>query len=453
MAATITAAFSRRVLTASSWTIVGYGLGQAIRLGGNLVMTRLLVPEMFGVVAIANVVLIGLAMFSDIGLRQSVVQDRRGSDARFLNTIWSVQILRGAVISVAAIGIALVCALLGRWGLMPAQSVYADPNLPAVIAALSLTAVITGFASTRLLEASRNLQLGQVTRLEIVSQLAGLAAMLGWASHDRSVWCLVAGAFAAAATRTLLSHAVLGGTANRLAWDSAALRSVVGFGKWIFLSSVVGFLVNNGDRLLLGALVSGEVLGVYVIALLIVGAAEQALARLNADVSFPALSQVARDRPAELKRGYYRFHFVVAAVAYFAAGALAFGGAALVRLLFDARYADSGWMLQVLAVSLLCVPFHLATQYFLALGRSRLLFAVIALRLSALVAFTLGGFAAFGLPGAVAGIAMSHFAAVPLVIRNLVRHGVYDLRKELRPAPAVFAGMGFGALLVSLLPV
>ena len=76
-----------------------------IRFGSNLVMTRLLVPQMFGVMAIATVIMVGLAMFSDLGLRQSIVQSRRGSDPVFLNTAWSVQIVRGLILWLFALAV------------------------------------------------------------------------------------------------------------------------------------------------------------------------------------------------------------------------------------------------------------------------------------------------------------------------------------------------------------
>jgi len=69
-------------------------------------MTRLLVPEMFGVMAIAMMVMYGLALFSDVGLRQSIVQSRRGGEAVFLNTAWALQIMRGFVIWGAALAVA-----------------------------------------------------------------------------------------------------------------------------------------------------------------------------------------------------------------------------------------------------------------------------------------------------------------------------------------------------------
>src|SRR5258707_8343403 len=94
----------------------------------------------------------------------------------------------------------------------------------------------------------------------------------------------------AAAARTLLSHAWLPGTANRWQWERAAFREIIGLGKWIFASSILGFFVNSADRLILGALTSAAVLGVYVIAFLIFSSVELVFARIVSEVSFPALS-------------------------------------------------------------------------------------------------------------------------------------------------------------------
>src|SRR5688572_25487363 len=163
-------ALRARVLRAGGWTLAGFVLGQANRFGGNLVMTRLLVPEMFGVMAIATMVMYGLALFSDLGLRQSIVQSRRGGEAAFLNTAWAVQIGRGFLIWAAALVIAVGLALLNK--LVPPQSVYADPTLPYVIAILSLCSVIAGFESTRLSEASRSLTLGRITQIDLAAQVA-----------------------------------------------------------------------------------------------------------------------------------------------------------------------------------------------------------------------------------------------------------------------------------------
>jgi O-antigen/teichoic acid export membrane protein len=432
-----------RVLRAGGWTVAGFALGQAIRFAGNLVMTRLLVPEMFGVMAIAMMVMYGLALFSDVGLRQSVVQSRRGQEAAFLNTAWAIQIARGFLIWGGALALALGLVLLK----MPAGSVYADPSLPSVIAILSLSAIIGGFESTRLHEASRTLSLARVTQIELASQVVGLACMIAWALVDRSIWALVAGALCAAALRTLLSHVWLPGAPNRWRWDRAAACEILALGKWIFAGSVLGFLVNSADRLILGALVSSTVLGVYAIAFLLFSAVDQVLVKIIGDVSFPALSEVARERPAALRSVYYRFHLAVGLPACFAAGLLVAAAEPLVAVLYDPRYAEAGWMLQTLAIALVTLPFRVATQCFVVLGEPAQVSAVCAIRLVALCAAVPLGWHFFGLPGALWAIVLSYFSTLPTTIAFVVRHGLFDARKEVALLPAFLVGLGAGQAL------
>ena len=116
-----------------------------LRFGSNLLVTRLLVPKMFGVMAIAMLVMTGLAMFSDLGFKPNVVQSRRGDDPVFLNTAWVTQILRGMLLWLFALIASLLIYNANRIGIVPKGTVYADPILPFVVAILSLTAVTSGF--------------------------------------------------------------------------------------------------------------------------------------------------------------------------------------------------------------------------------------------------------------------------------------------------------------------
>src|SRR5262245_5362607 len=235
----------QRVLTASAWSLAGYGLSQAIRFGSNLLMTRLLAPEMFGVMAIAMMVMTGLAMFSDVGLKPNVIQSKRGNEPAFLNTVWTTQILRGVVLSFLGLCIGVLLAFADRIDVIPKETAYADPILPYAIAILSIIAVISGFQSTKLFEASRILSIGRVTQIEFAAQIAGLLCMLIWVSVDRSIWALVAGTICSSLAMAIISHAWLPGVANRWEWDRSAFREIIQFGKWIFISSILGFLVIN----------------------------------------------------------------------------------------------------------------------------------------------------------------------------------------------------------------
>ena len=134
-----------RVLHAGTWSLAGFGCNQVLRFGSNLLLTRLLVPKMFGVMAIATLVMVGLAMLSDLGVKPSVVQSRRGQDPVFLNTAWVTQILRGLVLWLFALIASLLIFYANDLGIVPKGTVYADPILPFVVAILSITAITSGF--------------------------------------------------------------------------------------------------------------------------------------------------------------------------------------------------------------------------------------------------------------------------------------------------------------------
>ncbi|MEH2628580.1 O-antigen/teichoic acid export membrane protein [Bradyrhizobium sp. AZCC 1719] len=421
----------QRVMKAGMWSLAGFALSLVVRLGSNLLMTRLLAPEMFGVMAVASTLIVGLAMFSDVGLKQNVVQSKRGREPAFLNTAWAIQILRGALLSAGALALCLVLVILGWFEQIPANSVYAAPVLPYVVAALSLSTLIAGFESTKVLEANRSILLGRITAMEIFSQAVGLSCMLGWVLVDRSIWALVAGAICASLIRTVVSHMWLPGVANQWQWDRQAAHEVIHFGKWILLSSIFGFLASSGDRLLLGALANSTVLGLYAIASLFVISMEGVLSKIMTDVAFPALSEIVQTKGMDLKRNYYRLVAIIALVSYFSAGFLMTFGPSLIRLLYDPRYYEAGWMLGILAAILATMPFRLAVQAFLALGMPKIQSNVILVRLVSLYVLAPLGFYFFGLGGALAMIVFSQFSYVPIIVFYSLKHGLFDFSKEL----------------------
>jgi O-antigen/teichoic acid export membrane protein len=440
------ATLKHRALRAGWWTLASYIINLVVRFGSNLILTRLLAPEMFGVMTVATIIMIGLAMFSDLGIRQNIVQSARGHDPHFLNTAWTIQILRGVLLWVCAVGASAFVFLSNRAGLVAADSVYAADGLPVVIIISALAAVIAGFESTKLLEASRGLSLGRVTAIDMVAQVVGLICMMGWVLVDRSIWVLVAGSLGSSLARTALSHTLLPGVANRLAWDKSASYELVHYGKWIFLSSVLGFLVSGGDRLLLGSLVSVTILGLYSVASLIPVSIDVILNKVMADVTFPAFSEIVRERRHDLKQTYYRFFRIIAPISYFLSGFLLTSGKSIIHILYDPRYQQAGWMLELQSIILLTIPSRLAVQSYMALGMPKLTSHVIFGRMILLYIATPIAFKAFGTEGAVAAIVLSQFVQLPTIYFYNLKYELFDLRRELQAIVFVLFGLIFGKL-------
>ncbi len=440
-----------RVLHAGSWTLVGYSVSQVLRLGSNLVMTRLLVPEMFGVMAIANIILFGLALFSDFGLGQSIIQSRRGEDPVFLNTAWVVQILRGAVLWAVAMLIAGALYLAGIYHLLPAGSAYANSILPSVILALSFSALFSGFESNKLALARRKMELGRVTQIELASQIVALIFMLGWALVSKTIWVLVAGALVAALVRVILSHTLLSGPKNKLAWDRDCFREIIGYGKWVFFSSILGFLVASGDRLMLGGLVDAKTLGLYSIAFMMISSIQQVAAKLIDNISFPLLSEIIRDKPEQLLSKYYKLRVPIDLVLLFLTGFLFFSGRVLITSLYDARYASAGPMLEILSLALFETRFGVTGQYYMARGTPKLLIPLIGCRLLPLYIVLPIVFKLYGFDGALWVIATNSFVSIPLTYYFKKVNGILDIKRELLVLPALAIGALIGKGLALLL--
>lgn len=433
-----------RIINAGSWTLFGHLTGQLVRLGSNLIMTRLLVPEMFGIMAIAYVIIVGLNMFSDLGLKQNIIQSNRGDEPLFLNTVWSVQIIRGVILALVCVTAAYTLIILNKFSVLSSDTVYSSSLLPQVLFFLAFTPIIQGFESTKLACANRALVLKRIVTLELVAQLFGLAFMLTWVYFDRSIWALVFGAIFAGFVKMLLSHVMLSGHSNKLAWDNRAFNEIFNFGKWMFMSSIFGFLINQGDKLLIGGLMSTKSFGLYSIAALLYASLEGLISKLISNVAFPALGEVNRSSPQKIREKYYKIRLPIDIFCLFLAGFLFVSGSTIVNILYDQRYAQSGHMLEVLGLLLLVIRFGIAGQFYLVMGKPKIMTILIFSRLVFMLVFIPIGYKINQDMGAVWGLVLAYFPGLLLTFYFKKRYGLLDAKKEFLVFPVFFIGLFTG---------
>ncbi len=422
-----------RVARSSAWAIFGYGTSQAIRLASNLILTRLLFPEAFGMMALVTVFMVGLAQFSDIGIGPAIMQNRRGDEPDFLNTAWTIQVVRS------------VGLWLGTWALAwPVASFYGEPMLAQLLPVAGVSLLIGGFNPTKLETANRHLALGRVIQLDLVSQIAGIAAtvLLAWATG--SIWALVLGVIIGTISRLLLAHLMLPGKSNRFLWERSAARELVHFGKWIFLSTACGFLIAQGDRLVLGKYLSLELLGIYNVGYFLASFPVY----LGNAVAWRILIPLYRERPpAEAPENFRKIRLLRLLLTGFLLTILlgfAFFGRILVEVLYDPRYIAAGAILVVAGVTQ--IPLVIGMTYdqaALAAGDSRRFSLLLAVRGVVQTAFLLIGAETAGLIGALAGQGLALVLVYPLVVWLARRYGAWDPLHDLVYG---LTGLGFGAL-------
>lgn len=319
-----------RFARGSSWTLMGYAGQQVIRLGSNLILTRVLVPEAFGLMLIVNVVVAGLEMFSDIGLKPAVIQSDDGDDPVFLNTAWSIQIVRG----------------FGLWGLAcaiayPVSLFYGQPALTGLLMVAGLGAVANGFQSITLATSKRKLTLWRFTLAKTLGQVVGVACMIALAFATRSVWSLVIGSVVSSAAFTVLSYVLVPGHTHSFGVDRAHAKAMIGFGKWIMFTTILGFVAMQADKLVLGALVPIGLLGAASVGFVFGAVVLGAVRSVQQSVVLPALSELARKDTEAMKRHVRRGQRMCLALAV-PVGLLAGTGDLIIHALYPPAFAAAG---------------------------------------------------------------------------------------------------------------
>ncbi len=422
-----------RAMRSSAWTVFGFGSAQVIRLASNLILTRLLFPEAFGMMALIMVFMQGLANFTDVGINTSIHQNKRGDEPDFLDTAWTIQVIRGVLLWLGCCAIA--------W---PVASFYDTPMLAELLPAAGLTILIGGFNPMSLETANRHLMLGRITLIEMACQILGIAVAIALAWAYESVWALVVSGIVAAIGKLVLAHIALPGRPNRFLWDRTAVRELIRFGKWIFLSTACGFLVAQGDRLILGKYISVETLGVYNIGYFLASFPIYLANTLTWKILIPLFREMP---PGGSRESFAKIRLMRVGLTGSIVGALvamALLGVPLVALLYDSRYADAGAM--VAAIACAQMPYVIGMTYnqaALAAGDSRGYALLITVKAAALVGFMLIGAEWGGLLGALAGQGLAAVVCYPLIAWLARRHGAWDPWHD---GGFALAGLVFGGL-------
>ncbi|WP_277981110.1 oligosaccharide flippase family protein [Sphingomonas phyllosphaerae] len=328
---------SRSILTRLGWSTAGYGVVQALRLVNNVVLARLLAPELFGIMIIVNTVRTGIELASDIGIGQNIISNPRAEQPDFYDTAWTLQLVRG-------LALGMVCAALA-W---PVAWFYRKPELAGIFAVASLFFVFAGFESTGRFIAQKHLRLAALTAFEVGYTAISTLAHILFALATPTIWALVFGGITSSAAVMVASYLLIPGMRHRFLIDRGAMREILSFGRWVALSSIVYFLAMNFDRLYMARAVSLAVLGTYGIARSLADILNLLVARFGNMIVFPMVA-ASFDTTAELRARLARHRpLLLLGAAAAVAGFIAISDL-LTALLYDQRYQAAGQMLPALS--------------------------------------------------------------------------------------------------------
>lgn len=407
----------RRVQTGGAVIMGGFGAGQILRLLSNLILTRLLAPEAFGLMAIAVSINIWSVMLTDIGITTSVIRSPNSEKPDFLHTAWTMQILRNLLIWVIICAASLAILYLSSTSLIPPESIFANPLLPWVMAGIGLQLPVSGLTSINHSMAERRLTMKRVVALEVGAQVFTMAITIGFALTGFGVWSLVIGSVAGAALRSALSHIVFPGPRMALRFVREHFDEIFGFGKWLIIASFFGFVLNRGDQLLFGWMMESEPFSLYAVASIWIVAAMTVIQTVISRVFLPMFSEIIREQPETLRDIYQKLRLLVdGAVVIMALGAF-FLAEPVFALIYPESFDGVGYYVKLLSPIFLFLPYRLISVAALASGDSKRFTAITVVSGLTMIVFTPIVFLLLGERAAIIFFACVAASSLPIVWR------------------------------------
>jgi O-antigen/teichoic acid export membrane protein len=266
-----------------------------------LILARLLVPEDFGLLAIA-VSTIGIFLsLTDFGMIPALVQGER-VEKKDYDTAWTVGLTRASAISLlVAVGAPLIA------------EIFAEPRATPIIQVLALRPILDSLVSIKIADLTRNLnfrplsiiKLGEALANSIVSIL--LARTLG-------VWALVAGVLAGSSTNLILSY-IFAPHRPRISFDRSSAQSLIRFGRWIFITSLIAMAGTNILRIIISRTLGTAELGLYFLAAQLAFMPAEIASEVVGSVTFPLFSRL-QSNLVQLTRAFRASYVGMAALLF-----------------------------------------------------------------------------------------------------------------------------------------
>ncbi|MEQ1795159.1 MAG: oligosaccharide flippase family protein [Nitrospira sp.] len=277
-----------RVLQAGGWAMAGFAVEKGIGFLQLVVLTRLLLPGDFGLMAASAAVLLAIQTFSELGLEPAVIAKPEVTEED-LRVAWTLSVLRGCVLTV------------GLWGLADViASALHIPELGVFLRVHAVGVLLQSLQSPALFILLKQLDLRRRVSFDLSRRLVETVVTIGLAWWWQSAWALLGGQLVAFLFGSLVSFWI---APCRIRWslDRTALQSLWSYGRYQNVTAWFLFTVMSGSDFVVGRLQGVAGLGQYQLAMAIPTMIGIRAMSVMSQISLPTYALMQKDRPGVLR--------------------------------------------------------------------------------------------------------------------------------------------------------
>lgn len=399
---------------------------RGIGLVSTVILARLLVPEDFGIVAMAMAVYALIEMIGEFGFDLALIHKQQ-ADRRHYDTAWTFNVLYRSLSAVALAAAAPAIA-----------SAFSEPRLEDVILVLAVAAFAQGLENIGIVAFRKDLRFNMEFYFRVAKKLIAFVVTVTLAFLWRDYWALVVGILTSHVSATILSY-LMHPYRPRPSFEKT--KDLFSFSGWVMANSLFRYAKERGPDLMIGRLLGAGSVGVYKIAYEIATLPTTELYAPIMRAVFPGFAKISHDIP-RLRKAYLSMQGVVATVTLPTGMGIVVLAGPLVHLLLGAKWLEAIPVIQVIGLFGVTQILHgNRFSLFMALGRPYWVAAMnlvqAVLILSLMAAALMAG---YEVATAAWSLVIASLVTLPLglflVSRAIGLSGVDFLAVQIRPALA-----------------
>lgn len=273
----------QKVLRSGLWLGMGSIILRLLELFRSIILARLLLPEVFGVMGIIQLLRQGIQQFSQTSFNDAIIF-RKSEIDESINTAWILNIFRGL----------LLCVLL--FALSPLIASFFEENILNIgIKILGVVFIFDGLYNPNMVLYRKNIDLKNIAILNLVTNALGIIVVIILAYYLRNVWALLIGIVFTGFINMSLSYLIAikkpkFSFNRKLAWE------LFHYGKYITGAGIVYFLTIRLDDMLVGKFLGMQELGFYINAYFFASLPSTHIHSILSPLIFPTYSHYNQDQ-------------------------------------------------------------------------------------------------------------------------------------------------------------
>lgn len=319
------------------WTTISSAGRAVMQFAQVIILSRILLPKDFGLVALAVSAVAFLQIFADAGISNAVIHQKDISKEQASSLYW----FNVASSTLLALLLALLSPWLSTW--------FGQPELTPLLQLAAASLVVTALAQQLKLQAQKRLDFQSLAKVELSAAVCGFCTAIVLAWCGAGAQSLMAGTFCSALTGTLLAWVLLAnGWRPQLRLQIAEIQQFIRFGIYMIGNNLANTFNSQIDIFLGSKLLGTASIGLYSLPkelnLRIAGLINPIITQ----VAFPIMAKAQHDE-AQLRRIYLQIMRMTASVNFPIYVFIGVFATDIVTLVFGSGWQDAVPLLRILS--------------------------------------------------------------------------------------------------------